>query len=176
MALTRQVARRYAQALFEIVQDGEGKGLADDLAVMADLVKLPEISNLLCQPKVKPEEKAKVLIKAGKIKTKEAKNLVELLCRRGKAILLPEIYELFNVMLKKAAAEVEVEVVSAVPLSGKVKEELKQVLAKGLGKKVVLKMRQDENVLGGLLLTVGDRRIDATLRGKLEGLRRLLAA
>ena len=171
---TRAIARRYARALFELAQ--EGADLTAGLESLAQVSQLEDVSSLLTDPKLPPEVAAGVLKKAAGTLPKELGSLVDMLCARGKGCLLAEISELFESMQREAAAEVVAEVTTAVKLDAETESKLAASIAKGLGKKVQLQVNEDSGVMGGVIIRVGDRQIDYSLRGKLESLRRALAA
>ncbi len=171
---TRGIARRYARALFEL--ESEGVKLADGLKTLAQVAQVEAVSEVLTDPQLPADVQAGVLIKvAGKL-PKELVSLVNMLCARGKGCLLPEIHELFESMRREASARVVAEVTAAVRLDAAVQDRLAKALARELGKKVDLKVSRDADILGGLIIRIGDRQIDYSLRGRLEGLRRAIAA
>lgn len=171
---TRVIARRYARALFELAQ--EGSNLTAGLEALALVSQVEDVKKLLADPKLPPEISAGILKKAvGKL-PKELTALIDMLCTRGKGCLLADIFELFEDMQREAAAEVVAEVTTAVKLDAAAKDGLSKSLAKGLGKKVQLQVNEDANIMGGVIIRIGDRQLDYSLRGKLEGLRHAIAA
>jgi len=170
----RAIARRYARALFELAQ--EGASLTAGLDVLARVSQAGEVKALLADPKLPPEIAAGVLKKAAGKLPKELSVLIDMLCARGKGCLLAEIFELFEGMQREASAEVVAEVTTAVRLDAAAKAGLAQSIARGLGKKVQLQVNEDAGIMGGVIIRIGDRQIDYSLRGKLEGLRRAIAA
>ncbi len=171
---TRGIARRYARALFEL--ESEGAKLSAGLKTLAEVARVKAVHDVLVDPQLPAEVQAAVLIKAAGKLPKELVRLVNMLCARGKGCLLPEIHELFEVMQREASAKVVAEVTAAVKLNTAVQDKLAKALAKALGKKVELKVSQDAGILGGVIIRIGDRQIDYSLRGRLEGLRRAIAA
>ncbi len=171
---TRAIARRYARALFELAQ--EGADLTADLETLARLSQLEEVEQLLTDPKLPPNVPAGVLKKAAGKLPKELGRLIDMLCARGKGCLLAEIFELFEGMQREAAAEVVAEVTTAVKLDAAAKDRLSESIARGLGKKVQLQVNEDAGIMGGVIIRVGDRQLDYSLRGRLEGLRRAVVA
>ncbi|MDX8401454.1 MAG: F0F1 ATP synthase subunit delta [Mariprofundaceae bacterium] len=168
------VSRRYARALFELRQ--EGKDLRDGVAALAEAVKIPDVAAMLDAPGVPAERKAEALTKAVGIDAPELRRLVEILCRRGKAALLPEIHELFEAMVREAQAEAEATVAAPIDLDESLRKRIAGALEKHLGRKVRLSTEKDERLLGGLVIRVGDRMIDLSVRSRLEAMRRAMAA
>jgi len=171
---TRSVSRRYARALFELEQ--EGVKLREPLAAVASVVAVPEVAALLGKSGIPDSLKAAVIIKSAHNKSKEIERLVTLLCERNKAELLPEIAELVEGMVRQAASEIEAEVVGAVKLDAASQNKIAESLGKALGRKVNLNVSCDPGILGGLVVRIGDRQLDYSLRTRLQGLKRAMVS
>jgi F-type H+-transporting ATPase subunit delta len=175
----RSVARRYARALFELEQ--EGVKLRESLNAAAEVARVDEVRELLAEPRFSAEDKASALVKAteaalgGKV-APEIARLIGLLAERGKAELLPEIADLVEEMARAAASELEARVVSAVKLDAETKQKVAAALSKALGGKVRLSTEVDPSILGGLVIRVGDRQLDYSLRTRLQSLKRAIVA
>ena len=171
---TAKVSRRYAQALLELEQ--EGVNLRGDLAVVAGVAAHAEVARLLEAPECPASVKQNILLKAsGKVKP-EIERLVSILCERGKSELLPEISALLEEMIRQAESEVEGEVIVATDVDASIKEKLAEALTSATGRKVRLSFTTDKSILGGMVVRLGDRKIDYSLRSRLDGLRRSLSA
>ncbi len=169
---TRSISRRYARALFELGR--EGKKIRPSLARAAGIVGESEILNLLAMPQVPPVTKAEIIDRAAGGLSKEVRRLVEMLCARDKAELLPEIAGMVEEMERQAASEVEAEVISVIKLDTEMKEKITAVLGKAIGRKVKLNVKRDPGILGGLVIRIGDRQMDYSLRTRLQGLKRAM--
>jgi len=172
---TSQVSRRYAVALFELV--GEGVKLQKDLSKVAAVVALDEVSELIASPEYPASVKQDVIISAagGKI-SPEVERLVVMLAERTKAILLPEISAMLDEMVRLADSEIDAEVTVAVSITAAMKAKITKALTASTGKKVRVNVSEDKAILGGLVVQIGDRKIDYSLRTKLAGLHRALAS
>jgi F-type H+-transporting ATPase subunit delta len=171
---TQQISRRYARALFELEQDGARNRAA--MEKLAAVAAVDEVREVLGNPNYPAKLKASVLEKAAGSLPAEMKRLVALLCERGKAELLPEIDSLFEEMLRQAESEVEAEVVTATKLSEAQKKGLAKALGGITGRSVRLNVSEDKSILGGLVVRIGDRLIDYSVRSRLEALKRAMAA
>ncbi|MDQ7011185.1 MAG: ATP synthase F1 subunit delta [Mariprofundaceae bacterium] len=171
---TAQISRRYARALFDLVQ--EGSAVRKDVAALAAVAANEEVQAFLASPQYPAAMKLTVLEKAAGKLSAEGKRLAEMLCERGKATLLPEIAALLEEMIRQAESEVEAEVVAAVKLDAELQKKVAGALTRLVGRKVRLKVREDASILGGLIINVGDRKIDYSLRTRLTELHRALAA
>ena len=146
----------------------------EDLAAFAKLfAERAEIREFLANPGVPSEAKEKLIegTTAEDITTDFAKFLID----KGRLSLLPAIYEDFLRTYRHDAGIVAVEVASAVPLAGDLRERLGTALARLTGKRVEIEAVVDEAVVGGLKLTVGDHVIDGTLASRLEDVRETMA-
>ncbi|OIO73788.1 MAG: ATP synthase F1 subunit delta [Zetaproteobacteria bacterium CG1_02_53_45] len=172
---TSQISRRYARALFDLIS--EGTDVRQDLAAVAAVASETEVAALLLSPEYPAALKQKVIIKAtgGKISA-EIERLVALLAERNKAALLPEIAAMVEEMIHLAESELDAEVTVASAISDVLKDKLSKALAASTGKKVRLSISEDKSILGGMVVRIGDRKIDYSLRTKLAGLRRALAS
>jgi len=172
---TSRISRRYAQALFELTR--EGVALQDDLAAVAAVVGCEEVVALLDAPQYPASLKQQVVIKAagGKI-CGEVERLVALLVSRNKACLLPEITAMLEALIHQSERELDADVTVAVPISKTVQNKLSKALTASTGQSVRLSVNEDKSILGGMVIRIGDRKIDYSLRTKLAGLRRALAS
>ena len=168
------VARRYAKALFTVGQkqgaaelETYGKQLAE---LSGALAESPEAVRFFRNPVFSVEEKKVVL---GQIieklgLTKSLSNFVNLLADKSRLVSLPEIAEDFKAMLDELNGIVSGKLVTAVALSDTRKVELKERLEKQTGKKLVLDFDTNAEILGGIVLQIGDSVLDASLRAQLN--------
>jgi F-type H+-transporting ATPase subunit delta len=173
-ANTAQVSRRYARALFELVQ--EQPSLNDELAALAAVASTDEVALLLVSPEYPAQVKQGVLLKAAGKLSKQATRLVEILCERNKSELLPEIMAIVDDLVRQAESEVDANVIVATEIDAVLQDKLAAALEASIGKKVRLNYETDKDILGGMIINIGDRKIDYSLRTKLDGLRRALAS
>lgn len=171
---TTSISRRYARALFELQQDGVA--IAVSLGHAAQVVAVAQVAAVLEQPGYPASVKAGIVDKAAGGLSKEVSRLVVMLCERGKASLLPEINGLFEAMVRQASSEVEAEVVTATALTKATQDKIAAALSRSTGRKVVIRASQDKDILGGLVVRLGDRQIDYSLRTRLEGLKRAMVS
>lgn len=169
---TRSISRRYARALFEL--DQEGADIRMPLNAVAEAVTIEDVRKLLAASQVQAKDKAAVIEKVAGISSKEVARLVNILCERGKAELLPEIAELVESMARQAASEVEADVVAAVKLDAASEDKIAKALGKVVGRKVKLNVSHDATILGGLVIRIGDRQMDYSLRTRLQDLKRAM--
>jgi len=172
---TTQISRRYACALFELIR--EGSNIQDDLASVSAVAANDEVNAVLVSPDYSADMKQNIIVKSagGKV-SPEIDRLVAMLVGRNKACLLPEINAQVEAMIHDAAAMLDAEVTVATTMNKATQDKLSEALAASTGKEVRLSVTKDSSILGGMVVRIGDRKIDYSLRTKLSGLRRALAS
>jgi len=173
MSGERSIASRYAAALFELHQDGID--IASSLNKVAQVAGNEDAQALLKNTQITAENRAKAVLKAASVKDEHVLRLVVMLCARNKAVLLPYIDEMLEALIREANAQVMVNVTVASKLSAALASKLKESISSGLGKSVDLNVETDASILGGLVLNIGDRQIDHSVRGRINGLKRALS-
>jgi len=172
---TAQISRRYAVALFELI--GEGVNLREDLAKTAAVVALDEVSEVVSSPEYPASLKQEIVVAAvGEELAPEVERLLAVLAERDKLILLPEISVLVEEMIRLSESEIDAEVTVAAALDDYTKTKLTKALEDSTGKTVHVNVTEDKTILGGMVVQIGDRKIDYSLRTKLAGLHRVLAS
>jgi F-type H+-transporting ATPase subunit delta len=169
------LAGRYANAVFELAQE---QGLVD--AVTADFAALksaiaasPDLARLVKSPLFSHEDQARalkpVLDKMG-VDALTTKFLMTLTGKR-RLFALEEVIAAYGRLVARLKGEVAAQVTSAHALSSAQTAELKSVLKARLGREPRLDTRVDPTLLGGLVVKVGSRMIDSSIRTKLAGIR-----
>lgn len=168
--------RRYAQAVFQLALEmGTVEAWLQDLQDMAHLVRSPEVVALLQAPGARPEERLRAIRQALPEAGGLAHNLLALLARLQALALLPRILQEFQGLVDAYQGVQAVEAFSAIPLGPGEEERLREHLEEVLGKRVRFTVRVDPNLLGGLIIKVGDHWMDGSLRGRLQALHEALA-
>ena len=168
------LAGRYANAIFELAQDQRAVD-----AVSADLTSLrkavqsnPDLARLVKSPVFGSDDQTRAMkavlaqMGAGMLTV----NLVLLLAQKRRLFALNDIIAAYERHVARARGETEAEVTSARALSDSEMTELKSVLKSRLGKEPRLQTKIDPDLLGGLVVKVGSRMIDSSIRTKLTGL------
>ena len=100
-----------------------------------------------------------------------ARKIVLLLARKRRLFILSDVIAAFEQLVARHRGEIAADVTSARELSGPETDELKRVLKDRFGREPRLTMHVDPSLLGGIVLRVGSRMVDSSLRTKLEALR-----
>jgi F-type H+-transporting ATPase subunit delta len=168
--------RTYARALFEAAKE-EGRlervheQLADFVAA-ADQVQ--ELQSVLESPELDSREKVALLDQVLGDADELVRNFVRLLAEKGRSGELDEIAREFEALVARDQGILDVELTTAVELSKKDFDGLVARIGKASGRKVRASRAVDPNLVGGLVLQVGSRRLDASIRGRLDRLRQEL--
>ena len=169
------LAGRYALAIFELAQEERAvETVAADFAALKQLMeKSPELTRLIRAPVFSREEQAAGM--NGVLHRMEAapltRRFILLLASKRRLFALADIVRAFGSLVAKQKGEMSAQVTSARPLSADETSELKSILRSKLSKDVILETRLDPSLLGGLIVKVGSRMIDSSLRTKLNGMR-----
>jgi F-type H+-transporting ATPase subunit delta len=173
------LAHRYARALLEVVVEtkADGQAFRTELEEAARIfLGHPELARVLQNPAVGADVKKKVLaaVWASVKPPGLTERLVDLLVARDRLPLLHGIAEAYAGIWNERRGFVAAEAVSAVPLSTSQRDALAEALRKGSGLAVDLAARVEPEVLGGLLVRLGGKTYDGTVRGRLGALRAML--
>jgi F-type H+-transporting ATPase subunit delta len=169
------VAGRYATALFELAVEAKAiDKVATELSQVDKMIDESEdLTRLVRSPVFSAEEQVRamgaILEKAGI--TGITENFVKLTAKNRRLFALPGMIEGFRKLVARHRGEVSAEVTSAHELSDDQVAELSAALKASLGKDVQLSRRVDAGLLGGLVVRVGSRMIDTSLRTKLNSLK-----
>ena len=169
------LAGRYANAVFELAQDQKAvDAVSTDLGSLRRAIETsPDLARLVRSPVFSAEDQAKAL--AAILDKMGAHPLtakfVLLLAQKRRLFALNQIIAAYEHLVAKSRGETEAEVTAARALDDSEIAELKSVLKSKLGKEPRLHAKVDPSLLGGLVVKVGSRMIDTSLRTKLDGLR-----
>jgi F-type H+-transporting ATPase subunit delta len=169
------LALRYATAAFELAAEERGldRLSADFSGLKTMLAQSPELNRLVRSPLFSREEQAKgmqaVLEKAGAGDL--TRKLVLLLAQKRRLFALANVIGAFEQLLARHRGEIAAEITSARELSTAETADLRNILKDKLGREPKLTAHVDPKLLGGLVLRIGSRMIDSSLRTKLNGLR-----
>jgi F-type H+-transporting ATPase subunit delta len=172
-----EAARVYAEALFEAGKDkGKLDALQSQLGQFTDVVdRNQDLQVFLFSPYLSSAEKQEGLGRAISGAEPELTNFLELLVEKHR---MPEIFRIrrqFDELWKKENRRLDVTVISAVELDQSVVDKIGQEVERQTGEAVELSSRVDDGILGGIVLQVGNMVLDASIRSRLEKLRKTVA-
>lgn len=166
----------YADALFSAAEeagtlDQVGRDLDD---VVGALVSSPALTRVLFNPAVAPEGKANVLRRLTDTADPLVTRTLLVLLENGRLGLLPDLQQAFGERYGAATDKLDVQLTTAVEVDDAQAERLRAQLERSTGQSVTLQRIVDPAILGGVVLRVADLLVDASVRRRLEGLRRTL--
>lgn len=169
-----KIAGRYATALFELADE---KHLLDEVAsdlkgLKAMLAGSGDLRRLVLSPVLSRTDQGRAMTavldaaKAGPV----TRNFAALAASNRRLFALPAMIDSYLAMLAARRGEVTAEVTAATPLTEAQERTLAETLKKLIGAKVAVDLRIDRDLLGGLVVKVGSRLFDSSLRTKLRKL------
>lgn len=168
------VAGRYASALFDLAQEaGALDAVSDDLVDLKQLIdEGGDLTTLVKSPLYSRSEQMDamqaVLERAGA--NALTVKFVGVAAENRRLFVLPDMIDAYASLLAEHRGEVTAEVASAFSLSDGQQNTLRETLEERLERKVILDLSVDSTILGGLVVRVGSRMIDSSLRTKLDNL------
>ena len=168
------LAGRYASALFDLASEaGTVSSVESDLDKLdAALRESGELRALIRNPEIKRSQIANVMagIADHLALSPLTKNFLGVLASNRRVADLPGMIRAFAAIAAAQRGEAQAEVASAHPLSDSQLGELESRLRAREGRTVKLKSRVDPDLLGGLVVTIGSKRIDSSIRTRLNSL------
>lgn len=174
-AVDQSLAGRYATAVFELAREQNALDATeqDFLTLKAMMAESPDLLRLVHAPVFSSEEQDKGMkailaaIGASSLTTRT----ILLLAAKRRLFILTDVIRSFEKMVERLRGEISAQVTSARPLTDAQTAELKNILRSKFGREARLETKVDPSLLGGLVVKVGSRMIDSSLRTKLDGLR-----
>ncbi len=169
------MAGRYAVALFELAKDQRQlpEVERDVLAFKGLLDASSDLRRLVRSPVISAEDQAKalaaILERAGI--SGLAANFLKLIARNRRLFAVADMMKCFRALLSRERGEVDADVASAHPLTPEQMQLLSDTLRTQIGKNVQINTRVDPGLLGGLVVKIGSKMIDSSLRTKLGNLK-----
>ena len=169
------IVSAYAESLFRLASAEEvAERVEEELHEVERLYKdNPEMKEFINNPRVKAEGKKDALVELlGDKLSRITLNHMHLLIDQERGRMLPKVAEEYYRLAGEARAKVTAEVVTAVPISDGIRDQLGATLKKLTKKDVYMRTRVDESILGGAVVRVGDKVLDGSVRSKLNQLRK----
>jgi ATP synthase F1 delta subunit len=172
-----EIAQVYSRSLFEVSKEhGKLDRIRDELDAFADaLAQNQELSVFFFSPYFSTEEKEDGLSRAVVDADPTLVNFLQLLIEQHRLPVIHRIRRQFDLLWDHENRRLPVEVTSAVELDRSVVEALETRIREQTGQKVELESIVDADILGGIVLRVGNSILDASVRHRLEQLRKEVA-
>ncbi len=170
------IARRYAAAFLEVARDlHRVDELGAELDRAREILTDPRVAAALASPRHGVSVRATLAADLLAGLSDPTRNLVRLLIQHGRLGELDGVAAELHAMIEAAAGVVSAAVTAAVDLDDGTQAEISRVLGARLGRQVRVVAARDPGVLGGLVVRIGDRVIDSSLRSTLDQLQASLA-
>lgn len=169
-----EIARVYAKALFDVAKEKDKlDDVHEQLGQFADaLEESPDMQAFFFSPYFSSADKQEGISKAVSGAESELVNFLELLAEKHRMPVLFAVRRAFDELYAEERKRIAVTLTSAVELDPKVVKKVGEEIKRQTGREIEIETTVDEGVLGGLVLQVGNKVLDASVRSKLDRLRR----
>ena len=173
-SISSGIAERYATAVFDLAREnGELAKLESNLDDLGSaLEQSADLRDLIRSPVYSRDAQSKaisaVAAKMGLIATMQ--NVLALMASKRRLFVLPQMVARLRDLIAEEKGEVTADVASAVKLTASQADELSKTLKAQIGKDVKINATVDESLIGGLVVKVGSKMIDTSIRAKLNSL------
>ena len=173
-SISTGIAARYASAVFDLAKEGGSlAALETDIdAIDAALSESDDLRALINSPLYSREEQTTAIsaVAAKMGLTDTTGNTLKLLGEKRRLFILPQLIAALRAQLAEEKGEVTAEVTSAKALTKTQSDKLAKSLKATVGKDVKINAAVDESLIGGLIVKVGSKMIDTSIRSKLSAL------
>ncbi|MBV8302449.1 MAG: F0F1 ATP synthase subunit delta [Candidatus Dormibacteraeota bacterium] len=170
------LARRYADAYFALAEEaGKIPAWRAELFAATQALTTPEVAAALENPRISGSQRAALALRLLDGMSRQVRNLVRLLVDRRRSRLLPEVLAHYDTLADRASGVVRATVTTAVDVDRGMRTAIEHTLSERFGKDVQTEVVHDPSILGGLVVRVGDRVIDDSVRTHLRQLQAALA-
>lgn len=168
-------ARRYAEAYFALAREhGEIDGWRAELARAMETVCAPAVQRALANPRLPMADRVRLVDDLLDGSSKPVRNLVRLLIERARARLCPELVGEYDRLADTERGIIPVEVTTAVAVNEQALDALMRAIAQQVGGTPRATVLRDPGIIGGVIIRIGDRVIDGSLRTQLQQLQATL--
>ncbi len=174
VSISTGIAQRYATAVFELAKEGKKlKAVEGDLdALEAALADSADFRNLITSPVYTRDEQGAgvgAIAKQMKLSPTVA-NVLGLMAQKRRLFALPQLVSALRAAIAEDKGEVTAEVTAAKAMTKAQQDKLAKSLKASIGKDVKVNVAVDEDLIGGLVVKVGSRMIDTSIKAKLDAL------
>ena len=180
MAEIATIARPYAEALFKACSAQAGIDLNSAAAWVDELAAIaanPQLRQLADNPKVTADQVFEVIAGVVRADLPElARNFLRAVIDKDRVNALPEMASQFRALVNRQSGSSDAVVYSAFAMDSAALAELGLALEKRFGRKLNLSVQQDDSLIGGIRVVVGDEVLDTSVKARLEQMKAALTA
>ncbi|MDE0225922.1 MAG: F0F1 ATP synthase subunit delta [Gammaproteobacteria bacterium] len=179
MAELATLARPYANAAFDLATEGRDQNRwSRTLAFLARVLAEPAVRDLVASPAADARKAHEILelvqSEFGEV-TEPVRRFIQVLASNKRLALLGEVSEQFEALKAEAEKTLDIEVTSAVAMTGEEIERLSAALKARFARDIEVSTAVDGSLIGGAVIRAGDTVVDGSVRGKLDKLAESLA-
>jgi F-type H+-transporting ATPase subunit delta len=168
------VAGRYANALFELANESDALGQTEtDMEALGQaLAASDDLRGLIASPIYTRDQQSRAMAAVAEAMGLSAlvRNLIGLMASKRRLFVLGDLIRIFAALLAEHRGEVTAEVTAARALSEAQQAALAETLKSAIGREVKLNVSVDDSLIGGLVVKVGSKMVDTSIRSKLASL------
>lgn len=175
MRLEARVARRYAKALVEVLPDEKVEKVLGELRTLVGFLDEKALKYL--KSPIVPVEKKRNLLNLVLEKVQisdELSRVLQLMAEKDRLGLLKEFYSEFENLANEKLGIVKAEIISATELDDETLKKIEKKIEELFGRKPEVSVKVDSSLIGGFIVKVSDKVIDASIKTQLENLKKLM--
>ncbi|MEM1130886.1 MAG: F0F1 ATP synthase subunit delta [Pseudomonadota bacterium] len=177
-SISSGIAERYAAAVFELAQDDNTLATleADVDALDTALAESGDLAAMVQSPVYSRDQQQHAIasIASAMGLSPVTGNTLALMASKRRLFVLPQLIEQLRAMIADAKGEVTAEITAATALTDAQRDRLASVISSNVGKNVKVITTVDESLIGGLIVKVGSRMIDTSIKAKLANLQNVM--
>tara|TARA_B100000965_G_scaffold61493_1_gene47292 strand:- start:155 stop:691 length:537 start_codon:yes stop_codon:yes gene_type:complete len=172
------VASRYAKAIFDLVlESDEVAELENDVESLSDaLDKSQELRDLIASPLyTRDDQKAAIVAIGTKMKLlANLNNTLALMASKRRLFVMGSFLRQLKILIAEHKGEITADVMSAKSLTKEQSDKLAKAIKERVGKEIKINASVDESIIGGIVIKVGSKMIDTSIRSKLNSLQTVM--
>ncbi len=170
------IARRYAEAYFALALEANAiDAWRTELNRAVDTLANDEVQRALANPRLPMPDRVRLADDLLDGSSAQVRSLIRLLIERGRINNAPMLLPEYDRLADRQRGVVHVEVISAVPLNDALRATVTSALGNQVTGSVDIGFKEDASIIGGVIVRIGDRVIDGSVRTHLQQLQASLA-
>ncbi len=177
-SISMGVASRYAKAIFDLVQESnEVAKLESNVESLSDaLDNSPELRDLIASPLYTRDEQSAAIVAIGNNMKliSNLNNTLALMASKRRLFVMDSFIRQLKILIAEYKGEITADVVSAKSLTKGQSDKLAKAIKERVGKETKINASVDESIIGGIVIKVGSKMIDTSIRSKLNSLQTVM--